>query len=289
MYDKILFPTDGSETASSAFDYALSVASAHDATIHAFHVADSTVVSTTRIRGDVVDVLEQEGKQFVDELEARAEAADVSVRTDVQQGNPAEMIAEYADQYETDLIVMPTHGRSGIKRYLLGSVTERVISTTSMPVLTVTPSEGEEFVYPPSDFLLPTDGSRCAKLALNEATALADATGAALHLLTVVETTALGIDVRSTVAQDQLEAQATEILDGAKATAEEAGIESTITSIAQGRPYKRIHSYITENDIDLVVLGTRGETDFSQYVLGGVSDKLIRTAPVPVLVVPEQE
>jgi nucleotide-binding universal stress UspA family protein len=50
-----------------------------------------------------------------------------------------------------------------------------------------------------------------------------------------------------------------------------------------------IRSYITDNDIDLVVLGVHGETDFSSYVLGGVSTKIIRTSPVPVLLVPEPE
>lgn len=289
MYDQILFPTDGSETAATAFEYARSVASAHDATLHILHVADSTVTSTTRIGGDVVDVLEREGKEFVDELAERANSAGISAVTDVQQGGPAEMIVEYADEYDIELIVMPTHGRDGLKRHLLGSVTERVVNTASTPVLTVTPSEVEEFVYPPSTILLPTDGSRCAELALEEVTALADTTDAALHLLTVVETATLGIDVRSTVARDKLEERASELLDNATATAREAGVESIATSIAYGQPYKNIHSHITENDIDLVVMGTRGETDFSRYVLGSVSDKLIRTAPVPVLVVPERE
>ena len=289
MYDQILFPTDGSETAAEAFEYALSIASTHDATVHVLHVADSSVVSTTNVGGTVVDVLAEEGEQYVDELEERAEAAGVSVVTDVQQGGPADMIVEYADEYDIELIVMPTHGRDGLKRHLLGSVTERVVNTASLPVLTVTPSEGEEFVYPPSDLLLPTDGSRCAELALDEATVLGGATGAELHLLTVVETTTLGIDVRSTVASDKLEAEATEILDTAAATASESGIESVTTAVAYGRPYRELHTYVTENDIDLIVLGTRGETDFSRYVLGGVSTKVIRSAPVPVLLVPDQE
>jgi nucleotide-binding universal stress UspA family protein len=286
VYDRILFPTDGSETASEAFAYALSVASAHEATLHLLHVADSTVVSTTNLGHDVVDVLEREGEQFVDELRERAATAGVSVVTDVQQGGPAPMIVEYADEYDVELIVMPTHGRGDLKRQLLGSVTERVLSAAPTPVLTVTPSEGEGFVYPPSALLLPTDGSQCAELALRETVALADATGAAIDLLTVVESTLLGVDVRSSGARDKLEAQATEILDSAKATVEEAGIEPVTTLVASGRPYKEIHTYVTENDVDLIVLGTRGETDFSQYVLGGVSDKLVRAAPVPVLVIP---
>ncbi|MEF8814198.1 MAG: universal stress protein [Halovenus sp.] len=288
MYDRVLFPTDGSETASAVFDYVLAVASTHDATVHGLHVADTTDVSDTRSGADVVDVLEQEGEDMVDEIATRAEEAGVSVVTDVHRGDPAGKIVEYADEHDIDLLVMPTHGRSGLERYLLGSVTERVVNTASSPVLTVTPSEGDEFVYPPQNLLLPTDGSRCARVALDQAVDIADVTDAMLHLLTVVETTTLGIDVRSTIVRDELEERATEILDSATEAAEGASVDAVTRSLAYGRPYREIHSYITDNDIDLVVLGTHGETDFSRYVLGGVSARLIRTSPVPVMLVPER-
>jgi nucleotide-binding universal stress UspA family protein len=286
MYDKILFPTDGSETASSAFDYAMAVASAHGATVHVLNVADTTDLSVTRVGGDVVDALEEDGTSLVEEYAERAQAADLSVVTDVYQGHPAETIVGYAEEFSIDLIVMPTHGRSGLQRYLLGSVTERVVETADIPILTVTPSEGEEFVYPPQNILLPTDGSQCATLALEHAADIAHATDAELDLLTVVETASLGIDVRSTVVSDKLEDRATEILDTARETAEKAAVEEISTTTAHGQPYREIRSYITDNDVDLVVLGTHGETNFSRYVLGGVSDKLIRTSPIPVLLIP---
>lgn len=289
MYDPLLFPTDGSETASAAFEYALQVASAHDATVHVLNVADTTEPSVTRIESDVVDVLEREGERIVDEMAARAAEMGVSVVTDVRQGKPAGTIVAYADAFDVDLVVMPTHGRSGLKRHLIGSVTERVVNTADCPILTVTPSEGDSFTYPPRTLLLPTDGSRCANLALDQATALANAVDASLHLLTVVEMTSLGIDVRSTAARDELEERATEILDDATESARAVSVESVSSSVAYGQPYREIHSYIGENDVDLVVLGTRGETDFSRYLLGGVSAKLIRTSPVPVLLVPELE
>lgn len=132
---------------------------------------------------------------------------------------------------------MPTHGRSGLQRYLLGSVTERVVETARVPILTVTPSEGDEFVYPPRT-LLPTDGSRCADLALEQAADIAQATGAELDLLTVVETASLGIDVRSTVVSDQLEDRATEILETARETAENASVEAVSSTTAHGEPYR---------------------------------------------------
>lgn len=282
MFERLLFPTDGSEAASSAFDYAMSVASAHDATLHVLNVADTSALSVTRIEGDVIDAHVQDGEELVAEYADRAEQRGLAVVTDVYQGHPAETIVDYADESAIDLVVMPTHGRSGIKRYLLSSVTEEVVNTVSAPVLTVTPSEGDEFVYPPQNLLVPTDGSPCADRALEQASDIAHATGGRLHLLTVVETASLGIDVRSTVVSDRLEERATEILDTASET---ASVDDTVTSTAHGRPYREIHSYITDNDVDLVVLGTQGETDFSGSVLGGVSDKLIRTSPVPVLLV----
>lgn len=289
MHDRILFPTDGSEAASAAFDYALEVASAHDATVHVLNVADTTEPSVTRIEGDVVDVLEEEGERVVDEAAARAAEAGVSVVTAVHRGTPAGTIVEYADEFDVGLVVMPTHGRSGLRRHLLGSVTERVANTADRPVLTVTPSEGASFTYPPRTVLLPTDGSRCANLALDQAATLSNAVDSSLHLLTVVETTSPGIDIRSTVAGQRLEEQADEILDDAAERAGAASVDSVSRSLAYGRPYREIRSYITDNDVDIVVLGTHGETAFSRYALGGVSAKLIRTSPVPVLLVPEPE
>lgn len=289
MYDQILFPTDGSETARAAFDYALDVAAAHDATIRVINVADTTQTSATRISGDVVDVLEREGTDIVDDAARRAGDRDVSVLTDVYQGQPAETIVEYADTYDVDLILMATHGRSGLRRYLLGSVTEKVVRTATTPVLTVTPSEQDELTYPCGDLLLPTDGSRSAGLALTAAIELATATDARLHLLSVVETANLGIDVRSSMHTDRLDDRANDILDAASERARTAGVDDVVTAIEAGRPYREIRSYVDGNDIDLTILGTRGETDFSQYALGGVSAKLLRTSPVPVMLVRDVE
>jgi nucleotide-binding universal stress UspA family protein len=88
MYDRILFPTDGSDTAVSVFEYALEVAATHDATVHVLNVADTTRESVTQIRGEVVDALEREGKRVVDEAASRACDRNVAVVTEVLQGEP---------------------------------------------------------------------------------------------------------------------------------------------------------------------------------------------------------
>jgi nucleotide-binding universal stress UspA family protein len=289
MYDQILFPTDGSEPAASTFDYALQVASEHEATVHVLHVADTGRDSLTRIQGEVLDVFEQEGEQIVDEAAQRAADQGVNVVSEVVQGDPSTTIVEYSDQIDSDLIIMPTHGRRGLTRFLLGSVTERVINTAEVPVVSVNPEPDRPLTYPCSDLLVPTDGSRGADLALRTGIAVAKATGATLHLLNIVETGSLGPDARSLLKDKELEKEANTIIEEATDAAAAASLDAVETEIEHGSPARTIRRYIEANDIDLAVLGTHGETDFSRYMMGGVSAKLVRTSPIPVMWVREPE
>lgn len=141
MFDRILFPADGGDGASSALDHVLDVAETHDATLHILHVADTTHDSVTQIDGQVVDVFEREGERIVEELADRAAHRDVSTVTDVIQGGVLETILAYAEQHDIDLIVMPTRGRTGLKRLFLASTTERVVRRSPVPVLTLHPDD----------------------------------------------------------------------------------------------------------------------------------------------------
>jgi nucleotide-binding universal stress UspA family protein len=283
MYDRILFPTDGSAPAESALEYAFRIASEHDATLHVLNVADTTRDSLTQIRGEVVDALVQEGREIVDEAAQRATDRDISVVSEVVQGDPQESIIEYSEQFDIDLLVMPTHGRRGLTRFRLGSVTERVINTTTVPVIAVNPDGERSLSYPCQDILVPTDGSPGGSLAVAEGIAVAKATGGNLHLLHVVETGGLGIDVRSALKDEELTARADEILSEAVETARAESLEAVETEIEYGTPSKQVRSYIEANGIDLAVMGTHGTTDFSRYTMGGVSAKIVRTSPVPVM------
>ncbi|MFB6124171.1 MAG: universal stress protein [Haloferacaceae archaeon] len=283
MYDRILFPTDGSDVAERVFEYALDVAATHDATLHVLHVADTTQDSVTVVGGDVVDVLEREGERIVAETAERATERGISVTTDVVQGHPAKTIVDYAGNDGVDLVVMPTHGRKGLERVLLGSVTERVVNDAPVPVLTVNP-DAEASAYPAADVLVPTDGSRGANLALDEAVGVTDATDATLHVLHVVESGSLGVDVRSTVADERLSERADEIVADAADTAAAAGVDA-VTEIERGRAYREILEYVEANDVGLVVVGAHGRSGYERYVLGSVTSKLVRTSPVPVLLV----
>ncbi|SDZ79054.1 Nucleotide-binding universal stress protein, UspA family [Haloplanus vescus] len=286
MIDKILFPTDGSDGASDVFEHALDVAAAHDATVHVVNVADTTRDSVTQVRGQVVDALERAGAKAVQEAATRASDRGVPTVTDVLQGEPYTTIVDYADTAGVDLVVMPTHGRRGLKRFLLGSTTERVVRRSPVPVLTVRPDDDVTVRYPYERVLVSTDGSDPAAAALDMGVDVARVAAADLHLVSVVDVMNLGVDVRADIQTEALESAARDIVDEAAATATDAGVDPAATSVEFGGSISRaIRSYVTENGIDLVVVGTHGRTGFDRYVLGSVAESLVRTAPVPVLTV----
>ncbi|NGM70580.1 universal stress protein [Natronolimnobius sp. AArcel1] len=145
MYNTILVPTDGSPGVEPAIDNALELAQRYDASVHAISVIDSAELMELDYLGDrtafeqTIEPLEDAAKDAVQTVEARARAedADLEVVTVVRQGTPFETILEYADHVDADLIVMGTHGRRGLSRYLLGSTTERIVRASPVPVLTV--------------------------------------------------------------------------------------------------------------------------------------------------------
>ena len=288
MYDRILFPTDGSDGAETALDHALDVAAAHGSTVHFLNVADTTHISVTRIQGQVVDTLEREGEGIVAEAMDRAENRGIDTVTEVVQGQPYGTILEYVDARDIDLVVMPTHGRQGLDRYLLGSTTERVVRRSDVPVLTVPLNPDDTIEYPYRDVLVPTDGSDCADHALELGIDVATAEAATLHLLSVISLTTLGAEIGDAPQTGTAVERAEELIEDAVAFAEEAGVGSTSGTVERGSSVSRaILSYIDEQEIDLVVVGTHGRTGLDRYVLGSVAEQLVRVAPVPVLTVRE--
>ncbi|NHN61382.1 MULTISPECIES: universal stress protein [Halorussus] len=138
MYDRILVPTDGSDQSERAFEQALDLALTYDAELHLLNVVDVSALAGEFDAVTVVDSLEESGRQLTHRLRDRAEEAGVeTVETLVREGVPYSTILDYADDNDVDLVVMGTHGRTGLDRYLLGSVTERVVRKSDVPVLTV--------------------------------------------------------------------------------------------------------------------------------------------------------
>ncbi|MCU4925666.1 universal stress protein [Halobacteria archaeon AArc-dxtr1] len=139
MYDRILVPTDGSAEGERALSYAAELARTHGASIRAIYVVDTAsyggLPMETAWEG-ITDALHEEGRAAVSRV-AELAPDDVTVETDVIEGAPSRAIIEEAGSGDYDLVVMGTHGRGGIDRLLLGSVTERVVRKAPIPVLTV--------------------------------------------------------------------------------------------------------------------------------------------------------
>lgn len=142
MFDRVLIATDGSEAVRPAVETAIELAETHEAALHVLYIVDQpTTVSGTGegVPGldNLLDALEKEGQEATGEIAARADDRGIEATTAVRRGNPHDDILAYAEEHDIDVIVMGTHGRTGIKRALLGSVTEDVVRHSQIPVLTV--------------------------------------------------------------------------------------------------------------------------------------------------------
>jgi nucleotide-binding universal stress UspA family protein len=147
MYDTILVPTDGSDVAEHAVDHAVDLAEKYGADIHALYVVDTSAVDVS-LGTEQVDRIQQGHFGDMPELERRANEATsavaakaaehgIDVTEAVVAGQPHRQIANYATNHGVDLIVMGSAGRSGVRRVLLGSVAERTLRSTKLPVLVV--------------------------------------------------------------------------------------------------------------------------------------------------------
>lgn len=138
MYDTLLVPTDGSEAATDAAEHAYSIGERYGAAVHVLAVVERSESASIVGRGDEkLEALEERGTEAARRIVEAARARDVEAIGAVEVGDPDRAILGYADEHGVDMIVMSTHGRSGVGRFLMGSVTERVIRGGDVPVLAV--------------------------------------------------------------------------------------------------------------------------------------------------------
>jgi nucleotide-binding universal stress UspA family protein len=141
MYDRILLPTDGSDATAPAIEQAIGLAREMGAELHLLFVVEDIPYAPEMMDARVEDQLREIGEKALESIRERADEEGVDVVAAIREGAPHSSILGYAADEDIDAIVMGTHGRSGLDRYLLGSVTERVVRTADVPVLTVRKSE----------------------------------------------------------------------------------------------------------------------------------------------------
>jgi nucleotide-binding universal stress UspA family protein len=141
MFKKILVPTDGSRGVEKAINCATTMALAFDAKVYLIFVAEPPMLLleyANIAEKNIIEALHQEGKRILEKTADAVRRSGVAdVETALKTGTPAKVILDCADEEKIDLIVMGTHGRRGLDRVLLGSVTEEVVRVAKVPVMTV--------------------------------------------------------------------------------------------------------------------------------------------------------
>lgn len=138
VYDTIVHPTDGSDGAEAALRHAVSLAETYDAELHVLYVVPELDVPASGRLTQVVERLTDAGETIVDEAEETARNEGLhQVSTHLRRGHVDSRILEFVAERDGDLLVVGTHGRSGVDRVLLGSTTEKVLHQSGVPVLAV--------------------------------------------------------------------------------------------------------------------------------------------------------
>ena len=292
MYDTIVVPVDGSDPAQAAAETAVQLADTFDADVSMLAVVEPSDNSPTESLPDAPgrDDLSSQWLQALDRAAATASKADIPCQTAIESGVAHTEIAAHADRVSADLVAMGTHGRTGIDRLLLGSVTERVLRTLDIPVLTIPGVEAAGADI--DDIVVPTDGSPGSERAAEHACAFADASDATVHAIAVVDTQSLaavsegGAAIASLIST--LEAQRERHVEAVCERAEERGVafESTVV---EGTPQKAISHYADECDADLIAMGTHGREGVKRFFLGSVTERTVRESEIPVLAAPLAE
>jgi nucleotide-binding universal stress UspA family protein len=304
----ILVPLDGSALAERAIPYAAMCAQLLDAKIHLLRVIND-------IRPNVPDpsslALGLPASEFrsqatvvgnVEEWETASHAAlhylqsqanllqhlGIEVTIEVQSGNAADYILEVAHQFIDAMIVIATHGYSGFRRLALGSVTDKVVQHTNVPIFIVPGNNALAHDAPRlKRIMLPIDGSPLSKAVLPLACDLAKAAQAQLLLFqSVSPVTAVysGLDLPSDI-QDALHNTATKDL---RTTADALRITADVkvaTAVALGDAAEQIVNTASQNQVDLVLMATHGYGGLKRFALGSVADKVLKAASAPLLLV----
>ncbi|HJU05313.1 MAG TPA: universal stress protein [Nitrospiraceae bacterium] len=284
MIKRILFATDFSSCADYAEEYVAFLATTYRAAVHVVHVLEvyeGLYVTTTQDH--------RETDERVSEVVRRLQPSTALVTHQQDVGIPDVRICRVAMETHTDLIVLGTHGRTGLQHILLGSTAERVLTMAPCPVLTVREPKGVEERHKKAAITfhhvaVPIDFSDCSMDALEYGIRIAKDCGATLTLLHVLEPVSYGIDLtfKHTAEQDR-ERRALQ-LNSVAGTIRSQGL-SVRELIRGGSPADSIVEFVQATGCDLIAMGTHGRRGISRVVKGSVAEAVLRGVSCPVLAV----
>ena len=286
----ILLPLDGSQLAETAIPVARDLAARMGATITLATVIASggkPPSASPNDRGfDPRTVAESAtatdlAEGYLVGVAAGLRSENLDVTTHLIPGRPAEGISKVAREVNADLIVMTTHGRSGFARGILGSVTDRVVLESSIPVCVVradNADSGANGSTESASIVVPLDGSEHSEASLTVADNLSRALDAPVKLVRSVGEDASPVEI----------AHAGSYLDAIARKLEESGLDISVAATRESA-VDAIISEVKSYPGTLVVMATRGATGATRLVRGSIADDLIHKSPVPVIVISSKD
>ena len=299
VINRILCPVDFSEHSRRALEQAVVLARQYDATLRVLHVF-TTPSAMAAVAGDgsfvpVENPAVSASYRADREVElscfvAAVVPADVTVSREVAEGPAAAIILQTAAALPADLIVMGTHGRSGVRRFLVGSVTEHVLRRSSCPVLTVPPRSPAPVVRP-RRILCPIDFSRASNRALAFAVSVARESSAELIVLHAID---VHPDAFRRGLIDLPAYRATALNSGREELEQTVrrftgGYTNIRESVVFGKPSTEILRLAAEEDVDLIFMGLHGRTSADLFFFGSTTQHVVREAACPVVTIGVQE
>lgn len=291
MYRKLLVPLDGSAYSERALPLVATLAQHLAADIVLMRAVSATVFPGVDPTEGQLRAIE-EAETYLTRVASDLAARGLRVETAAPYGDAATEIVYEVGLRAIDLVVMCTHGRSGLGRWIYGSVAEQVLADCPVPVLLVRPTgTSAKFELDPARaaLLIPLDGSRFAEAVLPHATGLARVLGGRIVLVSVVEpelTRSYAFAETSFVPAWPVEAnrEAEDYLHEVARRLEADGLVVQ-TIVRQGWPADVIAYWGEELQATLIVMTTHGRTGVARTLLGSVALEVVRRSPLPVMLI----
>lgn len=299
MFKHLLVPLDGSLMAESVLPATVQIAVRLKASVTLVHIIEENPPAEIHRESHLQDP--EQARRYLGMVAGRAFPAGIDVDYHVHTAkveNVAGSICEHVTEIGADLIVMCTHGKSGPREMLFGSIAQKIIASGATPVLLIQPTPGAQPTFSCNRLLVPLDGNPEHEHGLPAARAMAEAFAAALRLLMVVPTFGK-LAGQIATASRLLPGTTTKMLDLSIQTGEEylkqiqTELGTTIRDVSyqvlRGDPAKIIVDTALATDTDLIVLGTHGTPKMEAFWLGSVTPKVAARCKVPLLLVPRQK
>jgi nucleotide-binding universal stress UspA family protein len=296
---KILVPVDFSEPSKTAVNYGLSLALQFNASLVLTHIVPSSTAfaytfPTESFAFEKEQV--QQAKSMLPTLIPKEYRDRVNLQTIVKVGEVRSELMGILNDEKIDLLVMGTHGRNVFERFLLGSLTERMLRKVTVPVLTVSHLDPTRDLHtqgpvPLRHVLYATDLSDSAEVGLNFSAGLARGAGArltVLHVMRPLDTIYWGAECGYYV--DEVESLKEDARNRLKRSIPEEMYNDTNMKVTpvmlEGDPSREILALADEQDVDMIVMNLQGKTAVERALLGSTAERVIRSAHVPVFSIP---